>query len=204
MIIRPIKRDLTEKSEVVKAIILIHEIYGKNHFIDAQCNKFRSLGFDVYCPDLLDENVFSYGEQNDAYAYFYENVGLNAYHQIWELLDKIKCRYEKIYMIGYSVGAALAWRCSENPNCSGVVACYGSRIRDFADVRPRCPVFLVFAEEDSFDVHSVKNKLEGLENVRVSLFRAKHGFLDFDSAHYDAVQAEAAEKKIVDFIDGSP
>lgn len=184
----------------MKAIILIHEIYGKNNFIDMQCNKYQDIGFDVYCPDLLNNRVFSYNEVDEAYTYFYANVGLNAYRLIWNLLETIKLKYEKIYIIGYSVGATLAWQCSENPHCSGVVCCYGSRIRDYMWVKPKCPVLIIFAKEDSFDVYSAKNSLEQLPNTSVALLQAKHGFMDLYSEYYDATQAEITEKKILNFI----
>lgn len=184
----------------MKAVILLHEIYGKNHFIDMQCEKFKNLGFSVYCPDFYNNKVFDYGEIEAAYTYFYENVGLNAYYSIWNLVDELKLKYEDVYIVGYSVGATLAWRCSENPNCTGIIACYGSRIRDYLSVKPKCPVLLMFAKKDSFDVTSVINSLKSAPNTNVELFQAEHGFFDPYSVHYDAIQAKEAENKAMCFL----
>ena len=183
------------------AIILLHEIYGKNHFIDSQCETYEKQGFHVYCPDFYDKLIFDYEREKDAYTYFYDNVGLDAHSSICKLINKLKRQYEKIYVIGYSVGATLAWRCSENPNCSGVIACYGSRIRDYPDVVPKCPVLLLFAEKDFFDVPSVVEAIKRIPATTVASFPAEHGFMDSYSRHYDAEQAAAAQAHILHFLD---
>lgn len=165
-----------------------------------QRKKYQCMGYDVYCPDLIHGNVFEYEEADDAYLYYYENVESDACHLIWNLIDKLRCKYEKVYIVGYSVGATLAWRCSENPNCAGVVACYGSRIRDYLQVVPKCPVLLIFAEQDSFAVNIVMKSLESSVNTKIELFSAEHGFIDSYSTHYDLIQAENAEKVIKSFL----
>ena len=184
----------------MKAIILLHEIYGMNHFIEEQRKKFTNWGFRVYCFDFYNGTGFDYSEADAAYQYFYEHTGLDGYRLIWNLVDELKVEYEEIYLVGYSVGATLAWRCSENPNCTGIIACYGSRIRDYLNVKPKCPVLLMFAEKDSFDVTSVMKSLNELPNTNVESFQAEHGFLDPYSVHYDAVPAKNAENKMIGFL----
>lgn len=184
----------------MKAIILLYEIYGKNHFIREQCEKIRSFGYDVYCPDFYNGNVFEYEDTDAAYHYFCTHVGFDRYHSVLELVDELKLKYEAVYIMGYSVGATLAWRCSENPNCSGVIACYGSRIRDYLSVRPKCPSLLLFAEKDSFDVASVMAALKGIPLIDIKSFPAEHGFMDSYSSHYSALWAEEAEDKIMNFL----
>ena len=54
----------------MNVIIVLHEIYGKNSFIEEECKKYENLGFDVYCPDFYEGKVFSYIETDIAYSYF--------------------------------------------------------------------------------------------------------------------------------------
>lgn len=178
----------------MNAIILLHEIYGRNRFIEMLCEKYRSLGFRVYCPDLNRGAVFDYRETGAAYAHFYANK--DAFRSVWALLDRLKLQYENVFVAGYSAGAALAWRCSENPNCSGVIACYGSRIRDALNVTPKCPVLLIFARRDCFDVDAVVRTLKAAPNTEVAVFPGEHGFLDPDSGRYDERSAGEAENCI--------
>lgn len=182
----------------MNAIILLHEIYGKNRFINTLCETYRKPGFRVYCPDLNQGRVFDYHETEAAYAHFYANK--DAFPSVWALLDRLGPQYEKVFLVGYSAGAALAWRCSENSNCSGVVACYGSRIRDFLGVTPRCPVLLLFAGRDCFDVDAAAKALESAPNTEVAVFPGEHGFLDPDSGRYDAALAGEAAGRIRRFF----
>lgn len=187
----------------MKAIILLHEIYGKNRFMDAQCQFFQGLGFHVCCPDFLNGKVFSYEETDSAYACFYANAG-RACRLVWALLGRLHKEYEAVYLVGYSAGAAIAWQCSENADCAGVAAFYGSRIRDHLYITPRCPTLLLFAGQDSFDVPSVMKALAAKPNTRLALFPAAHGFYDPYAAAFDPIAAAAAEKELVAFLKGFP
>lgn len=185
----------------MNAIIVLHEIYGRNRFIQMQSQKYQRLGFAVYSPDFNEKMVFDYSDEAAAYAHFYAHAGMNAYQLVWNLLDTLKSRHEKIFLLGYSAGATLAWRCSEHPNCAGVIACYGSRIRDYPDVTPCCPSLLLFAQRDRFDVSHVSESLKATPRTRICTFPAEHGFLDPYSAHYSASCAREAEAMILRFLD---
>ena len=116
------------------------------------------------------------------------------------MIDELSGRYEAIYVIGYSVGATLAWLCCENPNCNGIITYYGSRIRDYLYLQPKCPVLLIFAEKDSFDVVFVSETLGSIPNIEIMNYPAEHGFMDYYSLHYDVYQSAKAENKTLEFI----
>lgn len=191
-----------KEATLVKAIILLHEIYGKNRFMDSQRQFLSDLGFHVCCPDLLNGQTFSYEETAAAYACFYENAA-EARRLVWKLTDELGAKYDAVYLMGYSAGAAIVWQCSENQNCAGAVAFYGSRIRDSLHITPRCPTLLLFAQQDSFDVLSVMRSLEGKANTRSILFPAAHGFFDPYGPAYAPAVAAAAKKELTSFLTGS-
>lgn len=137
------------KKNKKQAIILLHEIYGVNDFIKKQCQKYQKMGFDIFCPNLLEHTPFLYEESDEAYNYFIQNVGFDKYTEINNLANSLKKQYNKIFLLGFSAGATIAWRCGENSLYSGIIACYGSRIRDYTDLNPVCPTLLLFAKEDS-------------------------------------------------------
>ncbi len=62
------------KSDV--AIVVLHEIYGINSFIEDVCQKYYKYGYDVFCPELLGEKEFSIFKVQEAYDFFINNVGL--------------------------------------------------------------------------------------------------------------------------------
>ncbi|WP_260320104.1 MULTISPECIES: dienelactone hydrolase family protein [Peribacillus] len=93
------------------------------------------------------ELVFGYSEKEAAYRHFREKVGITG------ALNEILIRYKHVFIIGFSAGATVAWICSEEECVDGIVGFYGSRIRNYSELVPQCPVLLFFAQEErSFDV----------------------------------------------------
>lgn len=181
-------------------MIVLHEIYGVNEFIKSQCRKLKTDGFDVFCPNLINKSPFAYGETQEAYAFFMKNVGFNVYKRINCLVSRLKENYDDVFILGFSVGATIAWRCCENSLCSGLVACYGSRIRDYTGLNPVCPTLLLISKENFFDVREMICQLQNKKQVTIAEYDAPHGFLDFDSEYYDARQAKNAENHIARFL----
>ena len=178
-----------------QAIILLHEIYGVNDFIKKQCQKYQKMGFDIFCPNLLEHTPFSYEEADEAYNYFIQNIGFDKYTEINSLANNLKKQYNKIFLLGF-----IAWRCCEKSLYSGIIACYGSRIRDYTDLNPVCPTLLLFAKEDSFDVSATVNELQYKKNLSITVFDASHGFIDPYSKYYNDYQRKKVESVITQFI----
>jgi dienelactone hydrolase len=183
-----------------RAIIVLHEIYGVNEFIKRECEYFKEAGYDVFCPNMLHRPPFSYEESIEAYEFFAANVGFEVYKTISSFINQLKDKYNNVFIVGFSVGATIAWRCCENSLCSGIVACYGSRIRDYTYLNPACPTLLLFAKEDSFDVPGTISQLRNKQGLSILEFDAEHGFLDFCSKRYNIQQAKRAKKSIARFL----
>ncbi|MHB8066121.1 MAG: dienelactone hydrolase family protein, partial [Ruminiclostridium sp.] len=162
-------------------IIVLHEIYGINLHIKTVIENFSTAGFDVICPNLLGlSEPFDYEQQETAYQHFIVNIGFEkAAQQVKKLIEAFSGQYNHIFLLGYSVGATIAWLCSdENNMCAGVIGYYGSRIRDYMEVSPKCPVLLVFpTQEKSFNVKDFVGSFNKT-NVSVHILDGEHGFVD--------------------------
>ena len=183
-----------------QAIVILHEIYGVNKFIKDQCQKFIEAGYDVFCPNMIAKPPFLYNESTEAYDFFMKNVGFEVYKEVSEFVNQLKDKYDNVFIIGFSVGATIAWRCCEKTSCSGIVACYGSRIRDYTYLKPACPMLLLFAKEESFDVHAMVCQLQNKQRLSIIEFDIEHGFLDSYSKYYNFQQSKFAEESIAHFI----
>lgn len=185
------------------AIIVIHEIYGVNEHINSFCKKLRSYNFDVFCPNLLiNESVFEYSQEQIAYDNFLENIGFkNAKSNVANLIKSLKHNYDEVFLVGFSVGATIAWLCSAEEGVSGVVGYYGSRIRDYVELEPGCPTLLFFPlEEHSFHVDELIGKLTSKNSIAKKL-SGVHGFSDPYSSHYNEESAKRAFSEMIDFIE---
>jgi dienelactone hydrolase len=187
-----------------RAFIVLHEIYGVNDHMKRICRQLESQGFDVICPNLIERDLpFSYKEGKIAYQHFTGNIGFEkASEQVINLIVELKRTYKQVVMMGYSIGATIAWICSTEVMIDGVVGFYGSRIRDYLNIQPKCPVLLFYPEKEvSFSVDELMNQLKR-ENVEVYQLAGRHGFADKDSLNYHKESEKAASLKVIDFWRG--
>ena len=84
--------------------------------------------------------------------------------------------------------------------CNKIICFYGSRIRDYLDVKPSCPSLLIFARYDSFDVDKVIKVLKEKKHTRVKVIEAKHGFMDKYGYNFNDEAAEVAIKYMKEFF----
>lgn len=184
-------------------VIVLHEIYGLNEHIRTVCKSLAKHNVDVLAPVLCGEGVhFRYDQEQTAYRNFQQETGFDgAFVQVQQILQQARKRYKRIYLLGFSIGATVAWRCSQMELCDLVIGFYGSRIRDYLEVRPACPTLLLFPnKEKSFDIDTLVTKLGAVNNLVVSKLEGEHGFADPFSPNYNAKSSRAAIRKILCFI----
>ncbi len=183
-------------------LIILHEIYGLNRHIETTAGLLETAGYAVCCPNLLGRPAFDYDQADQAYAHFYRTVGLaTAAEQARRLILAKSATYERVSLVGYSVGATVAWLCSALPlHLHRMVGFYGSRIRDYREIRPQCPTLLLLAQETSFPVAELAEALAGQANVRTEVFPARHGFADPFGKGYDPGAALRARELMMDFL----
>jgi dienelactone hydrolase len=185
------------------AIIVLHEIYGINQHIVNVCEELAKYKYDIIAPNLLyDRSPFGYDQEEIAYQYFMNSIGFESgINQIKDILYRVRPHYKKIYVLGYSIGATLAWLCSETGLCDVVVGFYGSRIRNYLGIVPTCPVLLFFpTQEEFFDVNDLIKHLKNVAYVKTEKIYGKHGFADRFSKNYDKNSSLRASKKIISFV----
>ncbi|HZJ83854.1 MAG TPA: dienelactone hydrolase family protein [Clostridia bacterium] len=182
------------------AIILLHEIYGIDGFIQDRRQRLQKSGYHVFCPNMIGREPFTQKESRKAYNFFMKNVGFDIYKEVDALINELKERYHKVFIMGFSAGGTIGWRCCENMSCDGIISCYGSRIRDYTDLNPTCPTLLLFAKKESFDVQGLIGRLRDKKNLSIFGFDASHGFLNPYSKAYNEDEAERAEELIHQFL----
>lgn len=184
-------------------IIVLHEIYGINQHIKLVCEKFSIAGYDIICPNLINlDQPFNYALQDEAYHHFMNKIGFDlAFKQVKQLIIQAKKQYSYVFLLDYSIGATIAWLCSNEDNlCDGIIGYYGSRIRDYINITPKCPVLLIFpTEEKSFNVKELVISLKKW-NIDVHILRGNHGFSDPFSKNFCIQSFEAARILVDSFL----
>ena len=185
-----------------RKVFILHEIYGVNDFIKEQAIEFSEDQTVVECVALYPEGkVFSYTQEEEAYAYFTKEVGFDApIEQLSQQLRVAIEQYEEVVLIGFSVGATLAWRLSTLP-LHRVVCVYGSRIRQYLDIQPSCPTLVLLPyHEKSFNVSNMKHTLKHIHFVQVVQFSGEHGFMDDRNHAFQLESTLQAHIHIKNFI----
>lgn len=191
-----------KKSQSV--IVVLHEIYGVNKYIISVCKYYKGLGYDVVCPNLLNTaKTYSYEEEQEAYKNFVENVGFKAAaEKVKSLILKLKKEYNKVFLLGFSIGATIAWILSdEDKLCHSITGYYGSRIRSYKQINPRCKALLIFSEDEkSFSIDELIGSLKEKKNVQIHVLKGSHGFNDKFSKKYNELSYEKALSLVTDFL----
>lgn len=181
-------------------VIILHEIYGINDHIQFYRDAWINEGFDVLTPNLLHRESFTYAEEEKAYQYFMNEIEFNtSLQEVKEIVKNNRDMYEQIYIIGFSIGATIAWLSSEC-EVDGIIAYYGSRIRNFVEIEPNCPTLLFFSNEKSFDVQDLAMQLRTKEKSVVEIIDAEHGFMNPFYKTYNASECHKCMESSIDFL----
>ena len=166
-------------------IIVLSDIFGRTTALERLVEEIYQ---DALILDPYDSEYIGFENEEAAYAYFSENVGLGSY------TDKLKRvlleQQDEVLLIGFSVGASAIWNVSGDEPITVVkkaICYYGSQIRNNVTCRPRFPVEMVFpAMERHFLVDELIHQLSGKQNVSIRQAPYLHGFMNELSLNYDS------------------
>ncbi len=161
-------------------IIVASDIHGVN---DELREQFAILGHPIIDSPWSGDGCPFATEQN-AVAEFHRQNGLASYEQkIAEAANE-----GAALLVGFSVGATSLWRYVASLRCSRMSRAflyYGSRIRDYPELRPRCTTSVFFAaHEPSFDPQSLALTIRNSGTQCSVIDGTQHGFMNPCSAHY--------------------
>lgn len=182
-------------------VIILHEIYGINDHINFFSDVIIKEGFDVLSPNLLQRESYSYDQEDKAYHYFMNEVGFDkSLDKVIQIINFNREKYDQIFIIGFSIGATLAWMSSEY-GVDGIIGYYGSRIRNYIEIEPQCPTLLYFPRyEKSFNVLDLERHLKSKKKTAVEIVEAEHGFMNPFYKTYNLEEYTKCIKNSIDFL----
>ncbi|MBB1440816.1 hypothetical protein H5202_19555 [Shewanella sp. SG41-4] len=164
-------------------LILVSDVFG---ITPALIEFGKIVNAEIIADPYGGENL-GFQSEAEAYSYFTEHVGLEAYHSI--ILELTLTAPLSSTLIGFSVGATVVWRLSGNSsvkNISRAICFYGSQIRKFRSVNPLFDVTLIFpVSEPHFDVVELQEELSSKRNVKIQKSNVYHGFMNAYSNNFN-------------------
>ena len=175
-------------------IIIIHEVYGVTKNLQQLKTTLEKAGYSVDLPSLYKDDYVG-TDESLSYEKFHTQVGLEkSYKIINELIQKNHA--SEIILLGFSVGATVAWLHSSNTGVGKIIGIYGSRIRDFLNIKATVKTYLFFCKEKSFNVEELNNILNRNVNVSSKIIPGKHGFysgMNFNDSMITEINDEILE-----------
>ena len=175
--------------------IVVSDIFGKTPELAKLC---KALSGDVVVIDPYAGANMNFQTEEQAYAFFMANMGLNTYS------DLLRSRLERIpppaTLIGFSVGASAVWQISESLNAEKVkraICFYGSQIRHLTEVNPSIMVeYVLPMYEPGFSVEELASRLSGKKNVVIHETQYLHGFMNELSRNFN----ESGYTRYIDWL----
>jgi dienelactone hydrolase len=175
-----------------KTIIIIHEVYGVTENLLALKDNLINNGFSVVLPSLYEDDYHGNDEQ-ESYNRFFEKVGIEKGSKIIESIITQNIDSE-IILIGFSVGATIAWLFSSDKRINSIIGIYGTRIRNYLNITTSVRSYLFFCREKLFDIIPMINELRKKEKVTVELVNGEHGFYNFSDEANKIIKNKLDEK----------
>lgn len=189
-------------------VVLLHEIFGLDHFVKADAARFAAAGYDVVAPSLFDRGARGFvGERNSAgITRGLEMVQVTevslAMSDIAASLAALPDRSAR-YLVGYCYGARLAWQAAAEIETIAAAACYYGQIAGLAHLAPRCPVICHFGLKDPhIDAHATRHTiLTARPEVAFHLYeRSGHGFNNAGTPDSHPGDAKLARRRTRSFF----
>ncbi|WP_148208402.1 dienelactone hydrolase family protein [Solidesulfovibrio magneticus] len=177
---------MTGENGRARRLLVAADIYGITPALRALA---ADLGGEAEFLSPWEGEGSPFATEQDSHAAFVAGPGLEAYAERIAMASA----GEPVMLVGFSVGATAAWLFAAGQHCHPdcrLVLFYGSRIRHYLDLRPRCRVEAIFAEhEAAFDPQAVAAAIAS-ETVRTEVVPdSAHGFMNALSPGYDAALA---------------
>jgi carboxymethylenebutenolidase len=190
-------------------VVVIQEIFGVNHHIQAVCDRIAAQGYGAIAPALFDRQQpnFDSGYSPDEIANarrFVANPDWGAMMRDTQAaIDEAK-KYGPAAIVGFCMGGTIAFVAAAKLNgLSAAIGYYGGQIAKNADEKPKVPTQLHFGEKDASipmtDVELIKQKRGGDCEIYVYA-DAQHGFNCEERGSYNEAAAMLARQRSRDFL----
>lgn len=168
--------------------IIATDIHGVTTEIRAL---FAPIASEAIFVSPWDTAACPFTNEQEAVAAFISQHGFASYAaKIAAAADQAPA-----YIIGFSVGATAAWLYSASAACNPLSKAslfYGSRIRDYCSLVPKCNITAIFAEiEPSFAPQQLIGNIASKQVGALVEPGTSHGFMNPRSANFAPKQCSA-------------
>ncbi len=157
-------------------ILILTDIFGEK----AIPSELLTKDSIILEPYEIDESI---KDEKLLYNNFIKESGHENYFQ---LAYKRAVELDPDIIIGFSIGASIAWRLSSFNFSSKIICFYPSQIRNHLDIIPKVETTVVFPKKElHFNLDKIIEELRLKKNLELKKSIALHGFMNEKSINYD-------------------
>jgi carboxymethylenebutenolidase len=199
------------------AVVVIQEIFGVNAVMRGICDDLAAHGYLAICPDLFwrIEPGIDITDQTDAewkrafelFNAFDVDAGVKDIAATVEAARGDAGCTGKVGAVGFCLGGLLAFLTGTRTDVDASVGYYGVGIERYTAEAEKLavPLTLHVAEEDQFVPKPAQEliiaALKNHPQVEIHRYPGRdHAFARKGGAHYDAADAEIAERRTLEFF----
>jgi len=186
------------------AVVIVQEIFGVNHHIQAVAHQYADAGFLAIAPALFDRIErradVPYSDVARGRALKDKLLPAQALLDLKATIDAV-ADAGQVGLVGYCWGATMAYLAACHLSLAASVCYYGAGIAGQLDRTPKCPVTFHFGERDASippaDIEKIK---KAYPLGHYYHYPADHGFNCTERASYDAPSATLALQRSLEFL----
>jgi dienelactone hydrolase len=170
--------------------IFVSDIFGLSPALKQLTKQLNTAPENIYIIDPYSGQVNDFENEQVAYGYFSEQIGLNHYASL--INDALRNINQPFNIIAFSIGGSAVWLNAEmlaETQVNRIVCFYASQIRHHLTICPSVPIELILPHhEKHFDIKLMAKKLTDNKQVTLHHSHYLHGFMNPLSNNFD-VQA---------------
>lgn len=196
---------LSDADNAKAGLVVIQEIFGITEHLKNTADQFAQLGYQTIVPALFDRVEPGLVLPYDQVAKGIEIAGQCAEDKV---LSDIKAAMDavavngKVAVVGYCLGGTYAYLSACRLSPTSAISYYGTRVTDYLDEKPDCPILFHFGEKDIYvtpdDIELIRQA-----NPKQSAYvyeGADHGFSCKDRSSYHPDSEKLAWQRTTEFL----
>ena len=189
-----------------RGIVVLHEWWGLVPHVRDLCDRFAALGYTAIAPDLYKGATAENSEPDEAEKLLMQMDRAKAVADVATTVNELRRRgCQKVGVIGFCVGAALALTASATCSVDATVAYYGIWPRT-GEREITHPILIHVAEHEEHNWPALPAHFptwfEGMDNVEIHIYPGtQHAFFnDTRPEAYDPAAATLSWERTVSFL----
>ena len=185
-------------------LVVLQEIFGLTDQMKSVVRSYARDGYDTIFPCYYDRVApdtvvpFSDPDRGRELAY-----GLPLDKVILDTDAAVRCvdGPHGVSVLGFCWGGGVIVRAAAELNLRGAIAFYGTRLQNYLEQRPKCPLLFHFGDKDPNTPPDLIRKVEQtFRSAEIHHYEAGHAFANDARPSYVAAASDAARERTLAFL----